>query len=53
VNARPARQGIGLTNTRVRLERTYGHDFQMVLKSEKGHGVTVSLVLPFRPLLPA
>ncbi len=53
VNERPARQGIGLTNTRLRLEKHYGHDFQMVLKSEKGHGVTVSLVLPFRPLLPA
>ncbi|MBA4138240.1 MAG: hypothetical protein C0518_13070 [Opitutus sp.] len=53
LHERSGRQGIGLTNTRVRLERHYGDDFQMVLKSEKGHGVTVSLVLPFRPLLPA
>lgn len=43
-----AREGIGLSNTRERLERHYGADYQMVLKSEKGHGVTVSLVLPFR-----
>lgn len=42
------KEGIGLSNTRVRLERHYGKDYQMVLKSEKGHGVTVSLVLPFR-----
>ena len=45
------REGIGLSNTRERLERHYGADYQMVLKSEKGHGVTVSLVLPFRTAL--
>lgn len=53
VNHQTGREGIGLTNTRVRLERHYGADFQMVLKSEKGHGVTVSLTLPFRPPVPA
>jgi len=41
------REGIGLTNTRVRLERHYGKDFQMVLRSERGRGVTVAMVLPF------
>jgi sensor histidine kinase YesM len=43
------REGIGLTNTRVRLERHYGKDFQMVLRSERGRGVTVAMVLPFHP----
>ena len=42
------REGIGLTNTRVRLERHYGKDFQMVLRSERGRGVTVAMVLPFQ-----
>jgi len=42
------REGIGLTNTRERLQRHYGADHQMVLRSERGRGVTVSLVLPLR-----
>lgn len=42
------KEGIGLTNTRERLDRHYGKDHQMVLRSEKGRGVTVSLVLPFQ-----
>lgn len=45
----PLQEGVGLTNTRERLEKHYGADYQMVLKSEKGRGVTVSLVLPFTP----
>jgi two-component system LytT family sensor kinase len=40
-------EGVGLTNTRERLAKHYGADYQMVLKSERGRGVTVSLVLPF------
>lgn len=42
-------EGVGLTNTRERLEKHYGADYQMVLRSDKGRGVTVSLVLPFQP----
>jgi len=42
-------EGIGLSNTRERLARTYGNQHQMVIQSEKGHGVVVSLVLPYRP----
>lgn len=42
------KEGIGLTNTRERLDRHYGKNHQMVLRSEKGRGVTVSLVLPFQ-----
>ena len=34
---------------RERLEKHYGADYQMVLKSDRGHGVTVSMVLPFAP----
>lgn len=49
----PLHEGVGLTNTRERLEKHYGADYQMVLKSEKGHGVTVSLVLPFTPAVAA
>ncbi len=41
------KEGIGLTNTRERLERHFGKGHQMVLKSEKGRGVTVGLVLPY------
>ncbi|HTZ21665.1 MAG TPA: histidine kinase [Opitutaceae bacterium] len=41
-------EGIGLSNTRERLARTYGHQYQMVIESEKDHGVVVSLVLPYR-----
>ncbi len=44
----PPKEGIGLTNTRVRLARHYGKEYQMVLKSERGQGVSVSMVLPFR-----
>jgi hypothetical protein len=47
VREAPLAEGVGLTNTRERLEKHYGADYQMVLKSEKGRGVTVSLVLPF------
>lgn len=46
---RALNEGVGLTNTRERLEKHYGADYQMVLRSDKGRGVTVSLVLPFTP----
>ncbi len=50
----PILEGIGLTNTRVRLTHHYGPDYQLVLKSEKGRGVTASLVLPCHtPAAPA
>ncbi len=42
------KEGIGLTNTRERLDRHYGKAHQLVLKSERGRGVTVSLVLPLQ-----
>ncbi|MBA3849485.1 MAG: hypothetical protein C0502_05745 [Opitutus sp.] len=33
--------------------RRCGREFQPGLEREKGHGVTVGLVRPFRPMLPA
>ena len=49
-HVRPTREGIGLANTRVRLDRFYGRDHQMVVRSEQGRGVTVSFRLPLRTL---
>ena len=43
-----SREGIGLSNTRERLNRIYGVHSQLVLKSEPGAGTTVSIVLPCR-----
>ena len=47
----PIKEGIGLSNTRVRLDRHYGAAQQMVLKSEKGRGVSVNLVMPFSTIV--
>jgi sensor histidine kinase YesM len=44
-----AREGIGLGNTRERLEKTYGAQGQYRIHSEPGRGVSVQLVLPCRP----
>jgi two-component system LytT family sensor kinase len=41
--------GIGLSNTRERLERIYGGRAGLVLKSERGRGTIVSVVLPCHP----
>ena len=53
--AGPIAEGIGLTNTRVRLTNHYGAEYQLVPKSQPDHGVTASLVLPFNasPRAPA
>jgi two-component system LytT family sensor kinase len=51
-NGRPEahKEGIGLTNTRVRLKHLYGkaHDFE--LNDQPGQGLTVSLTIPFREI---
>lgn len=47
VNGR-RREGIGLSNTRERLNKIYGTSQQLVLKSDPGHGVTVQIVMPYR-----
>ncbi|HJR58187.1 MAG TPA: histidine kinase [Vicinamibacterales bacterium] len=41
-------EGIGLTNTRARLEQLYG-DSQRVTCENNAHGACVSILLPFRP----
>jgi sensor histidine kinase YesM len=44
----PAREGIGLANTRERLAKLYGARSRLTLQSEAGRGVSVEIVLPFR-----
>ena len=46
---RRAREGIGLANTRERLSKIYGARGQLLLRSEPGRGVSVQIVLPYRP----
>ncbi len=46
---RRTREGIGLTNTRERIARIYGAQGQLSLRSEPGRGVSVQVILPFRP----
>jgi len=41
--------GIGLANTRARLEKIYGTDHRLTLTSEPGRGVTVQIEIPRRP----
>ncbi|HEX8853812.1 MAG TPA: sensor histidine kinase, partial [Pyrinomonadaceae bacterium] len=40
--------GVGLANTRARLERLYGTSHRFELTSAPGRGLTVSLAIPFR-----
>lgn len=40
--------GVGLANTRARLEHLYGVTHRFKLSSPPGHGLTVSLTIPFR-----
>jgi len=42
------KEGIGLTNTRARLQQLYGEDFQFELGNSSGKGFVVNLVIPFR-----
>lgn len=44
------RQGIGLSNTRERLEQLYGDEHRFLLQNRKEGGLLVRIVLPFRPL---
>jgi LytS/YehU family sensor histidine kinase len=41
-------EGIGLSNTRRRLERLYGSGQRLVLSPVQGGGMRVELVLPYR-----
>jgi two-component system LytT family sensor kinase len=40
-------KGIGLTNTRNRLQRLYGEKFSLSIQNRTPHGVLVKMVLPF------
>lgn len=42
------KRGVGLDNTRARLERLYGTSHRFELNNSPGHGLTVSLAIPFR-----
>ncbi len=44
-----AKEGIGLANTRERLAKIYGARGQLLLRSEPGRGVSVQIVMPYRP----
>lgn len=49
-NGGPAtlKEGIGLSNTRARVERLYGAAHQFELSNSEGGGLAVSLTIPFR-----
>lgn len=42
------REGIGLSNTRERITKIYGTSGQLSLRSARGRGVSVAIVIPFR-----
>ncbi len=42
------KEGIGLTNTRARLQQLYGENFQFELGNSSGKGFVVNLVIPFK-----
>jgi LytS/YehU family sensor histidine kinase len=48
VSPRPARAGIGLTNTRNRLARLYGDRANLLIEPAAGRGVRVTITLPIR-----
>ncbi|MGH7506175.1 MAG: sensor histidine kinase [Longimicrobiales bacterium] len=46
---RAANGGVGLNNTRARLEQLYGENFSFEPRNAPGGGFRVSLTIPFRP----
>jgi signal transduction histidine kinase len=44
----PDRKGVGLTNTRERLQRMYGTRFLLDVRNNEGPGVTAIVEIPFR-----
>jgi two-component system LytT family sensor kinase len=50
IRAGAVETGVGLTNTRVRLERLYGADHRFILRAPEGGGVHVEIHLPWRPV---
>jgi two-component system LytT family sensor kinase len=50
---RPLGEGIGLRNTRARLEQLYGSEQRLAIENDPAGGVRTVLQLPFRVALPA
>jgi signal transduction histidine kinase len=46
---RPQREGIGLSNTRARLQQLYGDGHQFELRNAPDGGLLVAVAFPFRP----
>lgn len=47
--AAPAREGVGLSNTRARLRELYGESHQFELRSGPEGGLRVEMTIPYRP----
>jgi two-component system, LytTR family, sensor kinase len=47
---RSANGGVGLANTRARLEQLYGDDFNFEPRNAAGGGFRVALTIPYRPI---
>jgi signal transduction histidine kinase len=47
-DAVPAREGVGLRNTRERLAQLYGADGRLALRPAEGGGVEAEVSLPWR-----
>ena len=48
----PEKAGIGLANTRARLEHLYGNEYQLELNNEPAGGFTVDIRIPYREFDP-
>ena len=53
LEGREPQEGIGLRNTRARIEELYGRAGALVLRDASGGGITVEITLPYRPLIVA
>jgi LytS/YehU family sensor histidine kinase len=47
-HSKNGRSGIGISNTRTRLQSLYGNSFELSLQNHGGHGVEAAVSVPFR-----